>query len=131
MHAGPAVMTLVLLRTYMPALGFIEFRNKALGLYLTMFTATALFVIPKGLLILDMIPSLELRKKEERPGVLYTPAVDSPVPPPPKEKVNGCNSSARDIFFIVVHLTQPREGGREGREGKGREGKGRDISPSQ
>jgi hypothetical protein len=104
MHAGPAVMMLVLLRTYMPALGFIEFRNKALGLYLTMFTATALFVIPKGLLILDMIPSLELRKKEERPGVLYTPAVDSPVPPPPKEKVNGCTLFLRMIYLAAIEL---------------------------
>merc|ERR1719281_1896213 len=50
MHAGPVIMTLILLRNYCSAAGWLHFRNPFLATYLTVFTAASLFVIQKLLL---------------------------------------------------------------------------------
>jgi hypothetical protein len=83
MHAGPAIMLIILLKNYSAAVpGLLAFRNQFLSIPLTLFTLFSLFILPKGLLVLDMVPSLKLGKKHRDPSVMeeiiYEPSADNP-----------------------------------------------------
>jgi hypothetical protein len=79
MHAGPAIMLIILLKNYSAAVpGMLSFRNQFLSIPLTLFTLFSLFILPKGLLVLDMVPSLKLGQRKREPGFLYEPSADNP-----------------------------------------------------
>jgi hypothetical protein len=56
----------------------LSFRNQFLSIPLTLFTLFSLFILPKGLLVLDMVPSLGLGQKKREPGFLYESSADNP-----------------------------------------------------
>lgn len=60
MHAGPVIMMVIVLRNILSPLGLLQFSNSFMAVYSTVFTIVALFVVPKGLLFLDVVPSLRL-----------------------------------------------------------------------
>jgi hypothetical protein len=102
MHAGPAIMLIILLRNYcahMP--GMLTFRNNFLALPLTLFTLISLFVLPKGLLVLDMIPSLGLSRRWRVAGLEYVPSADAPRPPPPR-KGSACAQFLSKLLLSLV-----------------------------
>merc|ERR1719388_19256 len=79
MHAGPAIMLIILLKNYSAAVpGLLSFRNQFLSVPLTLFTLFSLFILPKGLLVLDMVPSMKLGQRKREPGFIYEPSADNP-----------------------------------------------------
>jgi hypothetical protein len=79
MHAGPAIMLIILMKNYSAAVpGLLSFRNQFLSIPLTLFTLFSLFILPKGLLVLDMVPSLKLGRRNREPGFVYEPSFDNP-----------------------------------------------------
>jgi hypothetical protein len=101
MHAGPAIMMIILLRNYSAAFpGALHFRNQFLSIPLTIFTIFSLFILPKGLLVLDMIPSLGLGRRRER-GLLYEPSADAPEYPPPPI-MSGIEVFIKKVFLSLI-----------------------------
>jgi hypothetical protein len=79
MHAGPAIMSIILLKNYSAAVpGLLSFRNQFLSIPLTLFTLFSLFILPKGLLVLDMVPSMKLGQRKREPGFIYEPSAENP-----------------------------------------------------
>jgi hypothetical protein len=99
MHAGPAIMMIILMRNYSAAFpGALHFRNQFLSIPLTIFTIFSLFILPKGLLVLDMIPSIGLGRRRER-GLIYGASADAPEYPPPPVM------SGLEVFFKKLFLS--------------------------
>jgi len=110
MHAGPVIMTLILLRNYCSAIGLLHFRNSFLATYLTVFTAASLFVIPKGLLFLDTIPSLRLCSKrnhdDSETGYVYEPAQSSPHFVPSQRRRCSCIGVVRIAQKLILSVVE-------------------------
>merc|ERR1719247_2955171 len=91
-HAGPAIMTIILLRNYCVHVpGLLAFRNPMLSFPLTVFTIFSLFILPRGLLVLDMVPSVGIAKRRQlaenagKPDLRFYPSKDVPRERPPRQ----------------------------------------------
>jgi len=104
MHAGPAVMSCILIRTYLMGCGLLHFRNAELGLNLTIFTFISIFVIPKGLLALDLIPSFRFGARKPDEGCSYEPSAKGPVAVIRREETlaSGCGMLWTRLLLSVV-----------------------------